>query len=36
VDEGTARVSRFPFAAVAEPAIYPGDTGIDDRQRAMK
>ena len=32
----TIRVSSFPFVVVAGPAIYPGETGIDDPQRAKK
>jgi hypothetical protein len=34
--KGTMRVSSFPFAVIAGPAIYLGETGIDDPQRAKK
>ncbi len=33
---GTTRVSSFSFVVVAGPAIYPGETGSDDPQRAKK
>ena len=29
-------MSRFSFVVIAGPAIYLGETGIDDPQRAMK
>ena len=34
--KGTIRVSSFPFVVIAGPAIYLGDNGIDDLQRAKK
>jgi hypothetical protein len=34
--KGTMRVSSFPFAVIVGPAIYLGETGIDDPQRAKK
>jgi hypothetical protein len=30
------RVNGFPFVVVAGPAIYLGETGIDDPQRVTK
>lgn len=33
---GAGKVSRFPFVVIAEPAIYLGETGIDDPHRAKK
>jgi hypothetical protein len=29
-------MSSFSSVVIAGPAIYPGETGIDDRQRAKK
>ena len=34
--KGTMRVSSFPFVVFAGPAIYLGETGIGDPQRAKK
>jgi len=34
--KGTMRASSFPFVVIAGPAIYLGETGIDDPQRAKK
>jgi hypothetical protein len=34
--KGTILVSSFPFVVLAGPAIYPGETGSDDPQRAKK
>jgi hypothetical protein len=33
---GKRTVSSFPFAVIAEPAIYPGEIRAGDPQRATK